>query len=101
MTVSSVKRTKYELAVQLAGGLALAALDRVSPVGVLGVGGRPLRIAPSLSREQVYQWLHLLRRYRTDEPTTLGRRLCELAATLTEHALVIVLSDLHDPGAVP
>lgn len=101
MTVSSVKRTKYELAVQLAGGLALASLDRVSPVGVLGVGGRPLRVAPSLSREQVYQWLHLLRRYRTDEPTTLGRRMAELSASLHEHALVIVLSDLHDPSAVP
>ena len=34
MTISSVKRSKYELAMHVAGGLALACLDRVRPVGV-------------------------------------------------------------------
>ena len=41
------------------------------------------------------------RRFRYDEPTTLGRRVAELAPTLPNRCLVIVLSDLHDPAAVP
>jgi uncharacterized protein (DUF58 family) len=101
MTVSSTRRSKYANVVHIAGGLAFACLDRVSPVGVVGVGGRSLRVEPSLSRGQVLQWLHAFRTFRYDEPTTLGRRVAELAPTLANRCLVIVLSDLHDPGAVP
>lgn len=101
MTVSSVGRSKYAVAVHIAGGLAFACLERVSPVGVVGVGGRELRIEPSLSHDQVMQWLHRLRHFRYDEPTAIGRRLTQLAPTLTSRALVIVLSDLHDPRALP
>jgi len=101
MTVTSVKRSKYAVAVHIAGGLAFACLDRVSPVGVVGVGGRDYRIKPSLSRGQIMQWMHHFRTFRYDEPTTLGRRVAELAPTLTSRCLVMVLSDLHDPSAVP
>lgn len=101
MTVSSVRKSKYAVAVHIAGGLAFACLDRVSPVGVVGVGGRSIRMEPSLSRPQVLQWLHAFRRFRYDEPTTLGRRVTELAPTLANRCLVIALTDLHDPGAVP
>ena len=101
MTVSSHPRSKYSLAVHLAGGLAFAGLDRVSPVGLIGTGDRALRIEPSLSRTRILQWMHQLRRYRLDEQTTLAPRLCELSATLPHRALVVILSDLHDPGALP
>ncbi len=101
MTISSAHRSKYALAVHLAGGLAFAALDRVSPVGLIGTGTRALRIEPSLSRARILQWMHQLRRYRLDETTTLGERLNELSATLPSRALVVVLSDLHDPEALP
>ena len=101
MTVSSAARSKYAVAVHIAGGLAFACLDRISPVGVLGVGGRDFRIKPSLSSGRVLQWLHELRRFRYDEPTTLGRRVAELAPTLPHRCLIIVLSDFHDPNAVP
>jgi uncharacterized protein (DUF58 family) len=101
MAVSSQKRSKYAIALHIAGGLAFACLDRVSPVGVLGVGSRELRIKPSLSRDQVMQWLLRLRRYRYDEATVLGRRIAQIAPTLTNRALVIVLSDVHDADAVP
>ena len=56
---------------------------------------------PSLSRDQVLQWLHRLRTFRYDEPTSLGARLFELIPSLTHRVLVIVLSDLHDPRALP
>jgi uncharacterized protein (DUF58 family) len=101
MTISSWHPSKYETAVFIAGGLALASLERISPVGLLGVGGRNLHVRPSLSRDQVFQWLHRLRTFRYDEPTSLGARLIELTPSLTHRVLVIVLSDLHDPRAIP
>jgi uncharacterized protein (DUF58 family) len=101
MTVASGKRSKYAVAVHIAGGLAFACLDRVSPVGVVGVGGRNLRMEPSLAPGQILEWLHALRHYRYDEATTLGRKITQLAPTLTSRALVVALTDLHDPAAVP
>lgn len=101
MTVSSQKRSKYAIAVHIAGGLALASLDRVSPVGVIGVGEQAVRISPSLSKHQIMLWLHRLRHFRYDETTELSRRVAELTSSLTDRALVIVLSDLHDPRAIP
>jgi uncharacterized protein (DUF58 family) len=101
MTVGVAQQSKYATAVQVAGALALACLDRASPVGVLGVGERALRIEPSLSPARVFQWLHLLRRYRYDEATVLGPRVAQLLVSLRHRSLVILLSDLHDPTALP
>jgi uncharacterized protein (DUF58 family) len=101
MAVTSTRRSKYALALHIAGGLGFACLDRVSPVGVLGVGERALRVEPSLSRQQVLQWLLRLRRFRYDETTTLASRIAHLLPSLKNRCLVIVLSDLHDPEAVP
>src|SRR5262249_9675428 len=76
-------------------------LNRASPVGVMGIGSREIRVEPSLSSAQVLQWLHRLRRFRYDEATLTGRRIAQLAPTLSSRAVVIVLSDLHDPIALP
>ena len=100
MVVGSGAKTKYAQALHIAGGLAYACLDRVSPVGVLGIGERGFRVEPSLSRQQILEWLLRLRRYRYDESTALGRRANELAARLDSRALVIVLSDLHTDDGV-
>lgn len=100
MTLSSLRVSKYELALHVAGGLALACLDRVSPVGVIGVGERDLRVQPSLSKDQVLQWLLRLRRFRYDEGTMLGERIRKLRPSLRTRALVIVLSDLQDESAL-
>lgn len=101
MTVSSTKRSKYASAVFIAGGLALACLDRISPVAVLGVGETDLRYQPSLSRGRILQWMHKLRRYNVRERTLLDQRLRELGPLLINRSLIIVLSDLHQPEAVP
>lgn len=100
MVVSSLARSKYELALHVAGGLALACLDRTSPVGVLGAGSRDVRVEPSLAKDQVLQWLLQLRRYSFHESTQLTRRLQQLRPTLTSRSILIVCSDLHEPGAV-
>lgn len=100
MVVSSIAISKYELALQTAGGLALACLDRTSPVGVMGAGARDVRIEPSLAKDQVLQWLLRLRRHAFDESTALARRIAELRPTLKSRSLVIVCSDLHEPGAM-
>ena len=101
MAVASTKRSKYEVALYVAGGIAFACLDRVSPVGVIGVGERKIRIQPSLARPRVLQWLLELRRYRYDEGTNLGLRIGELAPSLAQRSLIVVLSDLHDEEALP
>ncbi len=100
MTVSSQAKSKYAVAVHMAGGLALACLARVSPVGVIGAGSRDFRVEPSLSGAQILQWLHRLRHFRYDETTSLGRKLTLVSPTLTSRSLLILLSDLHDPLAV-
>lgn len=100
MALASHPPGKYGLAIQVAGGIALACLDRVSPVGVLGAGGRDLVVQPSLSRDVLLQWLHSLRTYRFDEPTHLGERLLALEPSLKQRSMLIVLSDFHDPSAL-
>ena len=101
MALSSTQISKYQIATQIAGGLALASIDRVSPVGILGAGSRDLNIKPSLSRETILQWLHELRTYQFNEPTYLGQKLLALNPSLGESSLIFVLSDLHDPSAIP
>jgi uncharacterized protein (DUF58 family) len=101
MMVGGGTRSKYAAALHVAAGLAFACLNRASPVGIVGVGDRPLRLEPSLSSDRVMQWLHLLRHFRYDEATTIGRRITDLAPTLASRVIVLVLSDLHDPDALP
>lgn len=97
MTIGSTAWSKYALAVHIAGGLAFACLDRVSPVGIVGVGEEQIRYNPSLARDQIMQWLHRLRHYDFHQETTLSRKLVDVSTSLQNRALIIVLSDLHEP----
>lgn len=100
MALSSTSISKYQLAVQIAGGLALACLDRVSPVGVLGAGDRELTVRPSLSREKVMMWLHALRRFEYTESTRLSETLLALRPSLPDRTLIFIISDLHEPDSI-
>ncbi|MEN6449103.1 MAG: DUF58 domain-containing protein [Thermoguttaceae bacterium] len=99
MAVSSTRTSKHRLATLVAGGIGLAALHRLSPVGLLGCGQRSLHFRPSLSRARVFQWLHALSQPYCDEPTELADGLSRLCSLLSTTSLVVVLSDLHDPRA--
>lgn len=101
MAVSSQPLSKQFLAVLVAGGLSLAALRRQSPVGLLTGGDRELHFPPSLSRTAMFRWLHALRRREFNGRTLLGKRLDEVGGYLRSCGLVILISDLHDPGVVP
>jgi len=101
MACSSLPQSKRLWATLLAGALGLAGLRRLSPVGLLTCGGRRIHFRPSLSRARVFQWLHELAECRFDEPTNLAVRLDELGALMHSRSLAILLSDLHDPEAIP
>ncbi len=100
MTISSTTWSKYARAVHIAGGLAFACLDRVSPVGIVGVGEEDIRYKLSLSRDQIMQWLHRLRHFDYHQNTTLSRKLVELGTSLKNRALIIILSDLYEEGCL-
>ena len=101
MTLSSTAISKYALAVALAGALAVASLDRMSPVGVIGSGSRAIQLSPTLSHPSLMRTLHHLRTYTWNESTQLTRNLQELDQRLALRHLIIVLSDMHEPGVVP
>jgi uncharacterized protein (DUF58 family) len=97
MCVSSQKLSKYAWAVRIATGVALAAQETMTPVGMLGCGARELHVRPSLSRNLVMEWSHKLRHHDFTEETTLAQRVREVSPSLKRRTTVIVLSDLHDP----
>lgn len=101
MCVTSQPLSKYAWAVQLAGGIALAAVEHMNPAGLMAVGQRELHHTPSLSRGTILQWLHQLRHYRFNETTSLGKRVRELIPRVEQRCLFIVVSDLHDTDAIP
>ncbi len=100
MAVSSGPLNKLTLAALVAGGLGMAALRRLSPVGVLAGGQRQMHFRPSLQRARVFQWAHEIRLGRRSEQTRVATRLTELQSLLMANSLVIVISDLYDPEAV-
>lgn len=97
MCVTSQARSKYAIALEIATAVGLAAQERLSPVGLLGLGQRELRLQPTLSRTRLMQTAHELRRYRVDESTRFFERIRTLAPMLENRSMILILSDFHDP----
>ena len=100
MTISSTRTSKYARAVQIAGGVALACLQNLHPVALVGTGQRTLNYAPSMSRNRILQWLHELRTFHLDEAGTLAYQCSALGPKLVHRSLIIVLSDLNEQAAL-
>ncbi len=100
MRLSSIPGTsKLETALTIAGALALASLDRVNPVGFLGLETRGKHWAPTTSAPSVLRVLEEFRQARGDEGTAVGERLRSMLPSLPSKSLLVCLSDLHDPTA--
>lgn len=100
MAVSSQPLSKHDLAVWIAAAVGLIAQRRMSPVAVVGAGARETRIEPSLSRGDLWRAMEPLRTGDLGEATRLAERLRKLVARVDRTALMVVLSDLHDPDAL-
>ena len=100
MCISSQPMSKYAWGVSIACGLALAGQQRLSPVGLLGVGERRVHVRPTLSSSAVMQWGLGLRRHGFLEGTNFGRNVRELLPSLRSRTMLIAITDLHDADAV-
>lgn len=108
MAVRSTALSKHELGVWLAGVIALVGLMRRSPVAVVSAAGSPVddgarasAIHPTLSRGRVWQSLHVLRLGGSDGVTRLRRAIERIEGISRVASLVVIISDLHDPEALP
>lgn len=101
MSVASTALSKHDLAIWLASAIGVLAQRRLSPCGVIGAGERTTRFEPSLLRSDLWQAIEPLRRGVHAEGTNLGVRLEELTMRAQRSSILVVLSDLHDPQALP
>ncbi|HZW06033.1 MAG TPA: DUF58 domain-containing protein [Phycisphaerales bacterium] len=101
MAVSSTVLSKHDLAVWIASALGVIGQRRMSPVAIVGGGDRETRVEPSLARNDLWRVIEPLRVGRYGEPTRLGERLRALLARVERASVIVVISDMHDPSALP
>lgn len=107
MRVGSGERCKWDWAVYLAGGIMLATLRRTNPSGlVIGGGGTEgagsWGIRPTLARQDVLRGLRQLRHQAASRvgSSSIAAAMKTLGATPMDRALVVIVSDLHEPESV-
>lgn len=101
MSTTSIARSKHALALWIASALGLVAQRRMSPVAIVGAGERSVPVVPSLSRNDLQRALEPLRVAEPRETTRVGERVADIALRATRASVLVVLSDLHDPKAIP
>lgn len=105
MGVRSSALSKHDVAVWVAGVLAVVGLHRRSPVSLLAGGDRfdsqsDEHGRPTLSRSRVWQGLLSLRGQRDGEGTDLARAIERIEGTSRVASVVGIVSDLHDPASL-
>ncbi|MGH7133982.1 MAG: DUF58 domain-containing protein [Phycisphaerales bacterium] len=101
MSVASTALSKHDLAVWIASAVGMIGQRRMSPVAIVGGGERETRVEPSLARNDLWHVIEPLRLARFGEPTRLGERLRALVARVERASVMVVVSDFHDPAALP
>jgi uncharacterized protein (DUF58 family) len=101
MGLASGELSKHDLAIWCAAAIGLVAQRRLSPVAVLGGGERETRFEPSLLATDLWHAIEPLRRGSVSEQTQLGERLGHLAVRARRASVIVLLSDMHDPAAMP
>lgn len=100
MGISSGRLSKHAAAVWIAGAIALVAFRRRSPVSVVSGGEREVVLPPTLARAQLWRLLDEMRALGLAESTRLAERIGRVEELADRTSLVIVISDLHAPGAL-
>lgn len=106
MRVGSGTRVKWDWAVLLAGGIMLATLRRASPAGLISGSAADEMghwyVRPTLDRQSILRGLRSLRLQGAVQRATprIAAGLRTLNSTPMDRALVIVLSDLHEPESI-
>jgi len=100
MSVASGPVSKHDMAVWIGAAVGLIAQRRMSPAAVLGGGDRETRLTPSLLGNDLQRAIEPLRTGSMEEETRLAERLTQLDVRADRSSVIMVLSDLHDQGAV-
>ena len=100
MAVASTALSKHDVAVWVAAAVGLLAQRRLSPVAILGAGERTTPLYPSLLSNDLWHALDPLRAHAFAEGTHLSRRLSDLGDRAARRSVFLIVSDLHDPGAL-
>lgn len=100
MAVASTPIRKHDIAVWVAAAVGLASQRRLSPVAFVGGGDRATRLVPSLLASDLWQAIEPLRVGQLVESTRVGERLRQLNSRLDRASIIVVVSDLHDAGAI-
>jgi uncharacterized protein (DUF58 family) len=101
MTIGSTARTKHDIAVWMAAALGLIAQRRMSPVAIVGAGERTVPMSPTLVRNDLWRAIEPLRLGDIAERTLLGERLERMTVRAGRRSVFVIVSDLHDPRAIP
>lgn len=92
--------TKFDYGICLAAALAWLMLSQQDPVGLITFSDR-IRdsLAPRARRTQLANVLSLLANAKPEGKTSLAASMNQLAAMLRQRSLVMLFSDLLEPGA--
>ena len=103
MFIASTRPTKWQWASALAGALGLAAIARSSAASLFGTGrdSPTLRGRPTMARGEVLERAAHLRHLAPARQASLADTLRDVDVAAREASLLLVLSDLHEPDAVP